>query len=209
MTERTFEWVALAAALLLGCASEGDPAGSRTLNLMENFVPGDPSFVRSPALDVDNISQHGEYRSHTRGRNCLTCHQSEGPGRGLFTFAGSLVDEKLRPYPNATLRLFKTARAPDGGPVQFGGPVELSDLAMELELDANGNFFTTEAPPESFPEAALYPQFFSESDEPLYKADGTAHAIMGGGATVGGCNFCHGDAFPIIGRDTPGAADGE
>jgi hypothetical protein len=87
--------------------------------------------------------------------------------------------------------------------VLFGGPVELSELAMELEVDANGNFFTTEAPPTGFPDAPLYPQFFSETDDPRYKADGKLLAITGGGVTVGGFNFCHGASFPIVGRDTP------
>jgi hypothetical protein len=196
-------------ALLVACSGgdEGDQSGARTLNLMEEFVPGDSGFTREARLNVENISKHGEQRSHTRGRNCLTCHQSEGPGKGIFTLAGSLVDEKQRPYPNAILRLFQTAQAPGGGPVQFGGPVELADLALELELDENGNFFTTEELPSFFPSAPLYPQFLSQSGEPLFKADGKTHAVMGGGATVGGCNFCHGESFPIVGRDTP-ADDG-
>lgn len=215
MSPRIVALAALIALTSVGCGEGGSPAGTLDeaedhadhTDLMNNFVPGDPAFERDTALNVENISRNGDRRSHTRSKNCLSCHQENGPGRGIFTFAGSLVDEELRPYPNAILRLYRTAQAPDGGPVQFGGPVELSDLAMEIEVDANGNFFTTEAPPTGFPDAPLYPQFFSESDEPLYKPDGKLHAIMGGGVTVGGCNFCHGASFPIIGRNTP-ADDG-
>lgn len=210
MTVRVFLIVVLVTVLAPACGDdESRPAGpdedaglphADHADLMNNFVPGATSFERNPALNVENVSRHGDRRSHTRSKNCLTCHQENGPGRGIFTIAGSLSDEVLRPYPNAILRLFLSAQAPGGGPVEFGGPVELSELAMELELDANGNFYTTEALPEGFPDAPLYPQFFSEDDRPLYKADGALHAIMGGGATVGGCNFCHGENFPIIGR---------
>lgn len=51
--------------------------------------------------------------------------------------------EAGRPYSNGILRRFATAQAPGGGPVQWGGPVELADQVLQLELDANGNFFTT------------------------------------------------------------------
>jgi hypothetical protein len=208
MARYRYAWVALSAALV-GCGgADGTSSKSgQAIDLMNDFVPGDPDFERDAALDVENISRHGELRSHTRSRNCLSCHQTEGPGRGVFTIAGSLVDEQQRPYRNGILRLFAAARAPGGGPVEWGGPVELTDLVLEVELDENGNFFTTEALPDFFPAQPIYPQFFSEQGEPLFKADGKSHAVMGSGATVGGCNFCHGASFPIVGRDSAAEAD--
>jgi cytochrome c553 len=172
---------------------------------MVDFVPGDPAFVRSPSLNVTNVSQHGQVRSHTRDKNCLSCHQEKGPGRGVFTLAGSLADEKGRPVPNATLRLFAAAQAPGGGPVQFGGPIELANEVFSAEVDGNGNFFTTETLPDTFPDLPLYPQFFAEDGSVLFKADGKAPAIMGSGVQVGGCNFCHGSSFRIVGRSDAAA----
>ncbi len=193
-------------ASLSACAGDAGPLGAldseaSELDLMNDFVPGDARFQRDPALNVDNISAHGEARSHTISKNCLACHQENGPGRGIFTIAGSLLDERGRPYPNAVLKLFDTAQAPGGGPVTWGGPVELTGLVMQVEVDANGNFFTTEPLPDSFPDKPLYPQFFSRDDRPLLRGDADQPALMGSGVQVGGCNFCHNAGFPITGRD--------
>jgi hypothetical protein len=170
---------------------------------MNDFVPGDPNFERSPTLNVENISEHGDTRSHTRSKNCQTCHQEQGPGKGIFTISGTLLDEKHRPYPNAILELYESVQAPGGGPVQWGGPVEVVNLLMKVEVDANGNFYTTESLPDLFPNEPLYPRFVKADGTPLFKETGSAEATMGGGVTVGGCNFCHNDTFPIVGREVP------
>jgi hypothetical protein len=173
------------------------------VNLMNDFVPGDPNFKRNPALNVENVSKHDETRSHTRSKNCQTCHQEAGPGRGIFTISGTVLDEEHRPYPNAILQIFETVQAPGGGPVAWGGPVEVLNLAMEIEVDGNGNFFTTQELPDFFPDKPIYPRFVTADRQPLYKELGLFEATMGGGVSVGGCNFCHSETFPIIARLEP------
>ncbi|MDI1477291.1 hypothetical protein [Polyangium sp. y55x31] len=134
----------------------------------EGIAPGDPSFVRDPALDVENVSAHGEARSHNMGQNCMNCHQAHGPGRGRFTAAG-------------------TAHSPTGEPLA-GGTVELrtapngqGDLVLAIQIDDNGNFFTTESLP--FPDESLFPFVRAPG------AGGTS--FMPFPTLSGACNVCH------------------
>lgn len=148
---------------LSGCGGE-DPDDIEE----EEILPGDPRFERDPALNVANISAAGEARSHNMGLNCMGCHQTHGPGRGLFTAAGTLY-------------------GPNGAPLPGGGSIELrtgpqggGELALALEVDANGNFFTTETLP--FPDESLFPF--------VRAADGGT-AFMPFPTISGACNHCH------------------
>ncbi len=178
-------------------------AGSRDagLDYTTDFVPGDPSFVRSPTLDVTNISKSGERRSHNAGRNCLTCHQSQGPGRGQFVLAGTLYGEDGAPFPNAKLKLFARAEGPDGGRPGFGQPANLLGEVRTIDVDAKGNFFTTEPLPEPYPTKAIYPQFYAaDGVTVLRRTDRDSPAQMSAGVTLGGCNYCHSSSFTITAR---------
>jgi hypothetical protein len=163
-----------------------------------DFVPGDPSFVRDPKLDVANVSKSGERRSHNVGRNCLGCHQEKGPGKGRFVLAGTLYGPDGAPLPNVKLKLFARAEGPDGGRPGFGQPAIFKDEVRTIDVDAKGNFFTTEALPAPYPASPLYPQFFAaDGVTPLKRPDTDGPAQMGAGVTTGGCNFCHSASFTI------------
>jgi hypothetical protein len=132
-------------------------------------TPGDPKYKRDPALNVDNRSAPGEVRSHNQGKNCMTCHQQFGPGRGLFTLATTIYDSKGQPAANAVLQLFDRPSA-DGGM-----------MVAELKGDALGNVFTTD--PLPFPNQELFPVVKS--------ADGTQRNAMPFPTISGACNACH------------------
>jgi hypothetical protein len=132
-------------------------------------APGDPAFVRDPKLDVENISKSGERKSHNVGRNCMECHQAKGPGKGRFRVAGSLFVE--------------STRAPsEGGVLELrAGPKPDAALVLRVEVDALGNFFSTEALP--FPDQALFPS--------VKNADGSLVNAMPFPTISGACNQCH------------------
>lgn len=148
-------------ASLFACSSSGPSAAEP--------LPGDPAFVRDPKLDVANVSKHGETRSHNLGRNCMECHQAHGPGRGRFTVAGTLYDETTRaPSANGVLEL-KASPAAD------------AKVVLTVEVDALGNFFSTE--PLPFPDTPLFPT--------LRSADGSKRNAMPFPTINGACNQCH------------------
>jgi hypothetical protein len=148
----------LALALLAGCDDPDDDAP----------VPGDPEFVRDPALDREVVSAHGGMTSHESGKNCMECHQKLGPGPGLFSVAGTVVRLDGSPSADATVELWT---APGG----------TGDLVLRVEADALGNFFTTEAL-----DLASAPAF------PFVKsADGVNANLMPFPTSSGACNVCH------------------
>lgn len=148
--------------LLGGC-------GPADENIDDEILPGDPRFVRDPALDVENISVAGEARSHNMGLNCMNCHQAHGPGKGRFTTAGTLFDHHTgAPLSGGTIEL---RSAPNGQ----------GDLVLAIDVDSNGNFFTTAELP--FPDTALFPFVQGPS--------GNGSAFMPFPTTSGACNVCH------------------
>jgi len=156
--------------ILLGAALAALPACGGGDEGMEDetIEPGDPRFVRDPGLNVENISAAGEARSHNMGLNCMNCHQPHGPGRGLFTAAGTLYGADGAVLPGGSVEL-RT------------GPNGQGDLVIALEVDGNGNFFTTEELP--FPESSLFP---------FVKAPGNgATGFMPFPTISGACNVCH------------------
>jgi hypothetical protein len=164
-------------APLLVCAIAGCGASDEDMEDPSDaeIIPGDPRFERDPALNVDNISAAAEKRSHNMGQNCMGCHQPHGPGKGLYTAAG-------------------TVYAPSGTPVT-GGTVELrtaaegeGDLVLSVAIDGNGNFFTTE--PLPFPDQALF--FFLRSPD----SEGTN--AMPFPTISGACNLCHNEQRRIL-----------
>jgi hypothetical protein len=113
------------------------------------------------------ISKHSETESHNTGKNCMDCHKTKGPGEGDFLIAGSCYDSTFtNPYPNASINLY----------TEPGGA---GQLIYTLEVDGNGNFYSTEA--VSFL-GGLYPTITGTS--------GNVH-YMNGAITHGACNSCH------------------
>jgi len=118
------------------------------------------------------ISEHGTTTSHTderRGSNCMECH-SEGTGNPyIYTMAGTVYqqDNPTEVYPNATIYLYERA----------GGK---GNIVATIEVDNNGNFFTTEAIPFI---DGLYPAIVGNASvDPLYMPVSTIS---------GECNSCH------------------
>jgi hypothetical protein len=118
------------------------------------------------------ISQHGTTTSHTderRGQNCMNCHV-EGTGNPyIYTMAGTVYqqDDPTQVYPNATIYLYDRS----------GGR---GNLVATIEVDNNGNFFTTES--INFVDG-LYPAIVGNANnEPLY---------MPAITNTGQCNSCH------------------
>jgi len=150
------------ASIMVGCGpADEDPE--------DEILPGDPRFVRDPALDVENVSIAGEARSHNMGQNCMNCHQAHGPGKGQFTAAGTFYDPTTgKPLPGGSVEL---RSAPNGQ----------GDLIFAIDVDNNGNFFTTSELP--FPESALFPY--------LRGPGGQGTAFMPFPTLSGACNVCH------------------
>lgn len=102
-------------------------------------------YERPTALDVANVSKRGEKRSHGQDDprynvNCMRCHQEFGPGIGRFAAAGTVVDTTGKPASFARVEIF--TGTPMGTTI-----ADFVSRAM-LDVDDNGNFFTTrELPP--------------------------------------------------------------
>ncbi len=67
------------------------------------------------------ISTYNDDESHNAGQNCMDCHTPGGEGEGWFEVAGTVYDSTRTNTPNATGTLHYT-----------------------LQVDALGNFYTTE-----------------------------------------------------------------
>jgi hypothetical protein len=144
---------ALAALSPLACDDDPGP-----------FI-GDPDYVRDSALDVELVSAHGDTRSHNVGQNCMQCHQSHGPGPGLFTAAGTIYDVDGAPHPDGSLEL-------------HGGD---GVLVVRIEADSNGNFYTTRALP--LPDSPLLPTVLSDDEQ--------RRRSMPWPTNSAACNVCH------------------
>jgi hypothetical protein len=113
------------------------------------------------------ISRHNDEESHNMGKNCMDCHKKGGSGAGWFKVAGTVYDTTFSfLYPNASIKLYTQ---------QYGG----GDIVKNIEVDGNGNFYTTESVDFS---AGLYPAVTGTTEKTLY---------MVNPATTGACNSCH------------------
>jgi len=113
------------------------------------------------------ISTYNSSKSHKTGENCMNCHVPNGGGDGIFSVAGTVYNESLSsPLPNSTVRLYST-------PDMDSAPLYV------VEVDAKGNFYTTEN--IDFGDG-LYTSVQGPSNE----------IIMESAITTGSCNSCHG-----------------
>ena len=123
--------------------------------------------------DDIEISENGDDDSHNMGQNCMNCH-TNGPGEGVFKIAGTVYDTALvNPNPNSRVEFYD---APTGG-----------NLKYTLEIDANGNFYSSEHFDFG---TGLYPKVISASGQ---------SRSMNSPFTGGGCASCHGNTRPRIG----------
>jgi hypothetical protein len=161
--------VLLCAASLVLVACLGDDESEAPI------LPGDPSFLRDPALDVETSSAHDELRSHNAGLNCMNCHQAHGPGKGRFTIGVTVFGPDGSIAPNPVLELYKA-------PPSTGAPP-----AYVLPGDGRGNIYTTAAMP--LPDTALFVVVRSR--------DGALRNVMPFPTGSGACNVCHRTGFEV------------
>ena len=139
---------------------------TETADPEEQPLPGDPDFVRDPALDIELHSAASSNASHEPGNNCMHCHQRLGGGPGLFTAAGTLFDPAGQPRTGAVVEI-RTAPAGEG------------DLLAAIEVDQLGNFYTTTDLP--IPESELFP----------FVRGSTTTKEMPFPTSSLACNYCH------------------
>jgi hypothetical protein len=114
-----------------------------------------------------NISYSGESESHNKGQNCMNCHRDGGGGEGCFNAAGTVYDTTM-------------LNSVGSGKVEFFTlPDGQGELKHTIQIDAKGNFFTT----ENVVFEGLYPVVTGPSGVKNY---------MGTPLTSGACNSCHG-----------------
>ncbi len=119
------------------------------------------------------ISVYGGTESHNTGQSCMACHVQGGSGEGWFNVAGTVYDSlKTNPYPNATIKLF----------TEPGGA---GTLAYTIQVDALGNFYTTESI-----------EFGGGLYVSTQGSQSTKH--MQSIVTNGDCNSCHGNSVDKI-----------
>ncbi len=94
----------------------------------------------------------------------MNCHKEGGDGEGLFTVAGTVYHaDQTTPYPNAVVIL---------------STVSSHSIAAAIEVDAKGNFYTTEVDWAGGLNASV-------ADD--MTASGSMISIL----TNGACNSCH------------------
>lgn len=119
------------------------------------------------------ISEYNDDESHNAGDNCMICHLQGGDGEGWFNVAGTVYDESLASvYPNSTIHLFTEANGE-------------GTLVYTIEVDAKGNFYTTED---------------IDFGSGLYvSVEGTeVTKYMLSPVTVGACSSCHGSSIDRV-----------
>lgn len=113
------------------------------------------------------ISTFNSDESHKSGQNCMNCHVSGNSGEGWFTVAGTVYDSTLNStYPNVLVELYT-------------GPNSSATLIATIEVDALGNFYTTESVDLT---EGLYASVIGDIES----------TYMAGVITNGRCNLCHG-----------------
>jgi uncharacterized repeat protein (TIGR04052 family) len=139
----------------------------------------DLTFQRPSVLDTENVSKAGDADSHPQGDprygvNCMRCHQEHGPGIGQFSAAGTILDAAGKPGVGAKVELFT---ADVKGYAQFENIVSRA----VLEVDANGNFFTTASLPLETNEVGA--RVLGPEGQPLITMPFTQQTAA--------CNNCH------------------
>lgn len=120
------------------------------------------------------ISKHNGTESHKAREDCTQCHRSGGEGPGIFTVAGSVYKEDLASaLPNVTVELFSALEGATG-------------LVYSIEVDAKGNFYTT----DPLDLSSGYDTWVIGTDQLKY--------TMEAEITSGSCNSCHGSSVDRI-----------
>lgn len=109
-------------------------------------------------------SEHGEDESHENGKNCMSCHYTEGDGEGWFSLAGTVYADDYDKFNHAKIVLED----------------QQSNVLKIVEVDELGNFYTTDE--INFAKGLKVSIDFNGKIIP-----------MNSSLYVGQCNLCHGD----------------
>lgn len=170
MLFQLYSRILLIALILSGCLKEDDAEEAPACAIGEDCFPRDEAL-----LNVENISLSDSERSHNFGQNCMSCHQDRGPGKGLFTVAGSIYATSEEPWTEgATVRMFADRAR--------------TQVVLEVPVDKLGNFYSTES--IDMPEAGLFVSVFN--------ADGTKKQDMRSPKISLACNTCHAGSAKVI-----------
>ena len=122
-----------------------------------------PEYVDTTTL----ISYYDGKLSHNAGKDCQSCHQKGGNGKGWFTVSGTVYDTTIvQVFPNSTVRLYEF--------LDISGV-----LVATIEVDSLGNFYST--------------QKVDYKNGLHVEVEGKAiTAKMGSLIHSGSCNKCHG-----------------
>lgn len=113
------------------------------------------------------ISFNGEDKSHKHGENCMDCHSAGQSGEHEFQIAGSVyTDNGESPVVNGLVKFYKEPKAE-------------GKLVYAVEIDAKGNFFSTEGMQI---EEGVYPVIESTTGNLYYMLTETGN---------GSCSSCH------------------
>jgi len=115
--------------------------------------------------DDTYTSINGGQSSHNTGQNCLRCHNAGG--EPVFTVAGTVYQKQdlTSPLPNVKIEF-------------HSGPNASGNLIHTIEVDALGNFYTTNA--------------ISWGSGLYVSVTGTTTTSMSFTITEGQCGRCHG-----------------
>lgn len=161
------QWSFAVFALILGSSAGLSGCGSA-----ESGDDPDAPFVRDPGLNIELKSEKGKQESHLTGSQCMKCHQAKGDAPGIFTVAGTITDKTGNVMPGAIVQL----TSEDAAVVPGGGTVY-----TQINVDALGNFYTTEKLP--FPDPGAIPSVISANNGKVVSMEYMSLS--------GACNFCH------------------
>ena len=120
------------------------------------------------------VSLYGSTRSHNVGEDCKRCHDTGGPGQGVFTVAGTVYSGSS-PAPNTTVYLYSDQN--------------YSNRVLTLEVDGRGNFYTVQSVAELVPNGNGLVQGVFVA---VKGADGQTRRMSGRISTgSSSCNSCH------------------
>lgn len=163
-------------------------------------------YQRAPELDLyPSTSSANGVLSHPVsdprfGQSCLKCHQSNGPGRGKFEFAGTIFKENGQPYNEGAVELVLSKGKGKWGVQDPQQKVPEATVHMRVPIDANGQFFAPKSAMDSFAQAAGVPpvDYATQSYQAfILNRDGERIMAMAP-KKAGSCNQCHTGGFRLV-----------
>ena len=132
------------------------------------FIFSIPGCKKNDGGNLTASSSHNSTSGQNMSGTCQSCHISGGSGPGWWTVAGTVYTQDL------------SAVSPNGTIYFYSGPEGSGTVVATLEVDANGNFYTSSS---ILPSAGAYIQIKGISGN---------IQNMPQFCISGNCNSCHG-----------------